>query len=359
MDNASLFEKKMPQIPIDNLYFLLCYAWDKLSESKRVGVSVEAGDSWYNLLARVLLRVAQWQLKRGLPATYVPQKGLYAGVRGRINFRESLARPYFQIGQSMCETAEWSENTLSNQILKKTIYFLKKSPEVSLKIQSQFDPLLRRLTGVSDLTFSPSIWARAHRQSMDTQQQFLLHLCEMLVKNLLPHPQSGSYQFMAFWEDPIQMASLFEAFIRNFYKEKWQNDPQVRVKRELIRWQMTGDASRLPQMQTDVSIWLPGSKVIIETKFYRETFQRYFDTPKLHSTHLYQLHTYLQHQPDPQCVGILLYPTVRQEVCENYTFGQHRLWIRTVNLAKPWPQIVQFLTNLLDENQLYVGKPTQ
>jgi 5-methylcytosine-specific restriction enzyme subunit McrC len=54
--------------------------------------------------------------------------------------------------------------------------------------------------------------------------------------------------------------------------------------------------------------------VIVECKFYRDAFQRFHDTPKFISDHLYQLFAYLKNQnavPGWEGVrGMLLYPAM-------------------------------------------------
>jgi hypothetical protein len=41
-------------IPIENIYFLLCYAWNKLDEKERVDVSIDDKTELLDLFAKVL-----------------------------------------------------------------------------------------------------------------------------------------------------------------------------------------------------------------------------------------------------------------------------------------------------------------
>ena len=46
-------------------------------------------------------------------------------------------------------------------------------------------------------------------------------------------------------------------------------------------------------MQTDISVAYGKRKIIIETKFYKETLGKFYDARTLHSANLYQLFSYL------------------------------------------------------------------
>ena len=113
---------------------------------------------------------------------------------------------------------------------------------------------------------------------------------------------------------------MFEEFVRNFYRLEARN---CRVSREDIFWDITPldeiSASFLPKMTTDISIERNGSKVVIETKYYKEVLISHFGLEKYHSQHFYQLFSYLKNLEakggaNLNCSGILLYPTVDKEI---------------------------------------------
>ena len=59
------------KIPIENIYFLLCYAWDKLAERDVVAVDAIDSTSLADLFARVLINGTNHLLKRGFDRGYV------------------------------------------------------------------------------------------------------------------------------------------------------------------------------------------------------------------------------------------------------------------------------------------------
>ena len=106
-------------------------------------------------------------------------------------------------------------------------------------------------------------------------------------------------------------------------------------------------------MQTDITLTSPSlrRKIILDTKYYQETLQGRYDRDKIISANLYHLHAYLSNLPiDDQyqpCKGILLYPTVQQEVNLVYDLKGHKVSINTINLNQPRQKIHQDLLNII------------
>ena len=86
-------------------------------------------------------------------------------------------------------------------------------------------------------------------------------------------------------------------------------------------------------------IKLGDKKLIIDAKYYKETLQKYYDSEKVHSSHLYQLFAYLKNQEDIQAEGVLIYPTVQKTLSLAYTHEGHTIRIETLNLNQDWQGI--------------------
>jgi 5-methylcytosine-specific restriction enzyme subunit McrC len=102
-------------------------------------------------------------------------------------------------------------------------------------------------------------------------------------------------------------------------------------------------------METDVSIYKGDRHIILDTKFYRQTFGDRFRVKKLHVEHMYQLFSYLSNS-NPQkgrCEGILLYPTVETDLNAQFSILGFPITVRTLNLAQPWQGIHSDLLSLI------------
>ena len=62
----------MTAIPIQNIYYLLCYAWDLLEEADELAVGIEDLPRVEDLLARLLINGTRRLLRRGLIRTTFP-----------------------------------------------------------------------------------------------------------------------------------------------------------------------------------------------------------------------------------------------------------------------------------------------
>ena len=108
----------------------------------------------------------------------------------------------------------------------------------------------------------------------------------------------------------------------------------------------TGIEQILPSMKTDIvlqrpdtGIASPASRVVIDTKFTNIVGRGQHGNTTLHSNHIYQLYAYLrsqERQVDPLSLiasGVLLHPSVEEDIDEAATIQGHRIRFATVNLA--------------------------
>ena len=79
-------------IPIRNIYWLLCYAWDQLPEGELVDVSHVELSELADLFAAVLINGTNHLLRRGLEQGYEPREESLATIRGRVNVSVTAKR---------------------------------------------------------------------------------------------------------------------------------------------------------------------------------------------------------------------------------------------------------------------------
>ena len=74
------------KIPIENIYYILCYAWDKLEEKELIKVEPTSTTNLVNLFARVLISGTNHLLKRGFDRGYILDNEETRRLRGKIDF---------------------------------------------------------------------------------------------------------------------------------------------------------------------------------------------------------------------------------------------------------------------------------
>lgn len=344
------------KIPIQNIYYLLCYAWNKLEERDVVNVDVIDTTSLLDLFAKVLVNGLNHLIKRGLDRGYVTWADESRCLRGKICFAPTLKRNLLVKANIHCEHDELSHNVLHNQILKSTIHSLIPIDDIAEELRDELVGSYRKLHGIDSIELNRNVFSRVQLNRNNAFYDFILRICELIYDSLLISEDPGKRKFRDFLQDEKRMAHLFEEFIRNFYKLEAKAQ---RVGREEIPWQaevLTEDAaSLLPKMITDVSIERNGSKVVIEVKYYKEALAIHFDQEKLHSPHMYQLYAYLKNLEakggiNKRCTGILLYPTVQKDICQDLVMDGHKVMVRTVDLNQHWKSIHKHLIDILDHS---------
>src|ERR1041385_2424586 len=131
-------------IPIQNIYYLLCYAWDQLDQGELVDVDSLPSTELADLFARVLCDGVEHLAKRGFEQGYELIEEEIAGVRGKINFSVSARRSLFSLGRSYCEFDELTSNTMANRIVKSTLLRLLRLNELHGDLKRRIRYLGRR-----------------------------------------------------------------------------------------------------------------------------------------------------------------------------------------------------------------------
>lgn len=347
----------MENIPIQNLYFLLCYAWNRLEERDLVNVSTVDATSLLNLFARVLISGAQYLLHRGLDRGYVLIEEDIGGIRGKIDFSSTLKRQLMINARLHCRFDELSYDVIHNRILKTTVAKLISSQDVDKVYRSELVDIHRRLSTINEICLQADLFNRVQLHRNNTFYGFLMNVCEMIFLHYLASQNDGDATFRDFFRDENKMSMLFEDFVCNFYRIELQGKyPGYQViGPEYIDWdaQAEDDVSTaiLPKMLTDISIRTPSGYLIIDTKYYRKALDGQYGL-KLRSENLYQLFSYLRNSeakgPEyKNCGGMLLYPTVDKELCARYVVQGHPVAVNTIDLSKNWQEIHMHLLSFI------------
>jgi len=340
-------------IPIGNLYYLLCYAWNHFREGRILPIDGVAGSNVADLLAHVLIRGTRLLLRRGVDRGYIPEREDAPFIRGRLIFAEMIKRNHEKHAKTHCEFDELQQDVLHNQILKTTIRNLSNTVSLADGLRHGLRELIRYLPDVNIIRLNRLSFRRVQLSRNISYYDFLIKLCELVYEALLPEETGERYRFRDILRDELSMSRVFEDFVRNFYRIE-QNE--FKVSREHISWSVdfADEVSRdmLPSMMTDVSLRSRERSLIIDTKYSNETFQKFYATEKVRSLHLYQMFAYLKNLEangglDESAAGILLYPTVSKAVDVSWKIQGHYIRVYTLNLSQEWTGIHRELIELL------------
>ncbi|WP_338792523.1 5-methylcytosine-specific restriction endonuclease system specificity protein McrC [Bernardetia sp. MNP-M8] len=350
-------------IPIKNIYYLLCYAWNKLDESQRINVSIDDKTELLDLFAKVLITATKVLLKRGIDRDYIENVQEINAVKGKLQVSQTLKQNLLSKQKTVCSFDDFSFNILQNQILLSTIQRLINTRNIDRNLKTELIFLQKKLPQtIEKIELKNSLFSQVKIHRNNRFYGFVMNVCYIIFENTLPSESEkdnekrdkGSYIFSDFTRDERKMNQLFEAFIRNFYKI--EQTKFITVKKEIIKWDFENDLEAdtyLPRMETDISLENETEKIIIDAKYYQETMKKNYGKDKIQSTNLYQLFSYLLNQEDGNektitAKGILLYPTIEKEYNLSYQFKNHQIQIKTLNLNADWREIEKRLKEIIE-----------
>lgn len=341
------------QIPIQNIYFLLCYAWNKLEEKDKVKVDIEDSTQLLDLFAKIIINGSKILLKRGIDRSYVNKNDEIAGIKGKLLLADTIKGNLLLKQKTVCSFDELSSDILFNQILITTILRLIRTLNLQKELRNDLRKIVGMFEDVYEIDLKLSHFKQLRLNRNNSFYGFLMSVCKIVLEYSLPSEDEGKLFFKDFTKDEGKMNELFESFIRNFYRI--EQSKFTRVRKEGIKWKLQAidDESKnhLPMMETDITLESAEDKIIIDAKYYRETMSSYYDAEKIHSNNLYQLFSYLLNQESDEvtksATGILLYPTIEKEYDLEYIYRTHSIKIKTVNLAADWIVISNRLKDII------------
>lgn len=342
-----------PGIPIENIYFLYCYAWNRFEEARSIPIGGTSSPDLPNLLGRVLLHGARALMRRGLDRNYQDWSEEIPTVRGRIELGASLRLQARSVRRLVCEFDELSHDLLHNQIIKASLKRLARSQTMEPKLAHELAVTAQRMPGVSDIWLERSAFARVQLHRNNAYYDLILRIAELAFDCLLPDPKADGYGFHDILRDEAKMARVFEEFVRNFYRAE---QTEFSVMPLTIRWDATElsttGAGRLPAMIVDIYLKSPQRRLIIDTKYYAKAVQQSLHgSESFQSGNLYQLFAYLKNAAADAAFagseGMLLYPEVGKSMRESFQIQGHAMTLATINLAQPWQSISEDLLGLL------------
>lgn len=114
-------------IPIQNIYYMLSYAFQVLNEQGYKNIATEQFNNTAELMATILAKGIAVQIKRGLGKEYISQTESLSALRGKIDITESIKTQTMLKKQMICSYDEFSINGTMNRIIKSTVELLLRS----------------------------------------------------------------------------------------------------------------------------------------------------------------------------------------------------------------------------------------
>lgn len=330
-------------IRIQNIYYMLAYAFQVLHEQGYKDVATEDFENTAELLSAILCRGVSVQIKRGLCRQYITNEEPLGSPRGKIEIGESIKTQAIRKKQLVCSYDEFSVDAYTNRIIKTTMMLLLRA-NIAKARKKELRKLLIYFDGVSVLDIHTINWDIQYDRNNQTYRM-IIEICYLVFKGLLQTTADGSTRIMDY-ADEQTMAKLYEKFILGYFQRE---HPEIKAYSPQITWQVTdGYRTLLPTMQSDIVISNRKTKktLIIDAKYYSHNMQMKapYMTQTLHSGNLYQIFTYVKNwsaAPDETISGMLLYARTDDGIQpdNDYQMSGNQISVKTLDMDSDFTEI--------------------
>ena len=339
-------------IRIQNIYYMLAYAFQVLNEQGYKNIAAEEFENTAELCAAILAKGISTQIKRGLGKEYISKTEALSSLRGKLDISESIKTQRYLKKQMICSYDDFSVNSVMNRIIKSAVLLLLKG-DISKKRKKELRKLMLFFEDVDVIDLYSVNWNMQYNRNNQTYR-LLISICYLVFKGLLQTQTDGTTKLMDFLDEQ-RMCRLYEKFILEYYRKE---HPELTANASQIPWKLDdGFGDMLPVMQTDIMLTKGEKCLIIDAKYYAQTTQRQYDKSTLHSGNLYQIFTYVKNKEaelvgQPHMVsGLLLYARTDEEIYpENeYLMSGNYIGVRTLNLDGDFGMIKRQLDEIAEK----------
>lgn len=344
---------KDKSILINNIYHMLAYAFQTLSQGNYEDVAVESFDEIYDLFAAILANGIGVQLKQGLYRDYINRQEELSVMRGKINMPGTIKNRLTHERVLTCEFDELSENNLYNQILKTTVMLLLRNAKVKTEYKYDLKKKMLFFSNVDILEPTSIKWSAIRFQRNNQTYRMLISICQLIIEGMLITTDAGDYR-LANFVDEQRMCRLYEKFILEYYSKHY---PELRVSASQIPWNVDdGIRTMLPVMQSDIHLQKDNTVLIIDAKYYSHTTQTIYDNHTIHSNNMYQIFTYVKNrdyefgEDEHKVSGMLLYAKTEEEIQPDNVYQMHgnQITVKTLDLNLPFKEIAKQLNSIIE-----------
>ncbi len=339
-------------IPIQNIYYMLSYAFRTLTKQGYREMSTEKFSNTADLMTEILIAGISQQLKRGLGREYIESMVDLSVIRGRVNITESVKRQTMLNRKLSCVYDDFSVNNSKNRIIKSTALLLL-GADVPRQRKSRLRKLLVYFDKVELIDLRTVDW-NIHYDRNNQTYRMLISICYLVVKGLLQTQADGKTKIMDFLDDQ-QMYHLYERFILEYYKKEY---PYIKTNASQIKWQLDdGMGYMLPNLLSDITLEYDNKVLIIDAKYYSHIMQNRYEKETIRSANMFQIFTYVKNKEAElkdkphEVAGMLLYAQTdngtQPDCC--YQMSGNMISVKTLNLNCDFEDIRRQLDSIITD----------
>jgi 5-methylcytosine-specific restriction enzyme subunit McrC len=249
-----------PKVQLKNLFGMLEYAYQLKNFRFLQGlIDCQSLEEFYSQLAYLLARRILDRGRKGFYRAYVPKTGQLAYVRGRLNIRQAIQKPWDV--KLNCHYEEHSGDIEENQILAWTLFIIGRSGLCSERVSPTVRQAYHALQGFVTLqpTSSKACVGRLYNR-LNEDYRPLHALCRFFLESSGASHERGDRTMLPFL---VKMDRLYELFVAEWLKAHL---PQ----HLLLKFQEQVNISKTVQFRTDLVLYdisTGTARYILDTKY--------------------------------------------------------------------------------------------
>ncbi len=216
-----------PKVPLANLFRMLEYAYRLQSFQLLSGeIKSDSLNDLYERLANILAKRVLGRSRQGFYRAYIPRQETLPYLRGRLDLRQSLTRPW-KVALP-CHYQEHTADIEDNQILTWALFTIARSGNCSERVQPTVRRAYRTLQNLTALTpFEAQACLNRFYHRLNDDYRPLHGLARFFLEQRGPSHQLGERTMLPFLVD---MARLFELFVAEWLRSHLP--PELRLKEQ-------------------------------------------------------------------------------------------------------------------------------
>ncbi|MGO8684204.1 MAG: McrC family protein, partial [Thermoleophilia bacterium] len=204
-----------PKVPLGNLFRMLEYAYRLKFHLADGLVDCASLDEFYERLAHILARRVLDRGRKGYYRTYVSASDALPYVRGQVDARRLISRPWET--QLQCLYEEHTGDIVENQILAWTLHRIARSGRCGQRVMPAVRTAYRSLQSfVSPVPQPASACVGRLYNRLNDDYEPLHGLCRFFLEHSGPHLDTGDRAMLPFL---IDMNRLFELFVAEWLRD--------------------------------------------------------------------------------------------------------------------------------------------
>ena len=250
----------LPKVQLKNLFGMLEYAYQLKSFRFLQGlVDCQSLEDFYSQLAYLLARRILDRGRQGFYRAYVPKTGQLAYIRGRLNLRQTIQKPWDV--KVNCHYEEHSGDIEENKILAWTLFIIGRSGLCSERVSPTVRQAYHALQGLVTLQpISPEDCVGRVYNRLNEDYRPLHAICRFFLESSGASHERGEYMMLPFLVD---MARLYELFVAEWLKAHLP-------RHLLLKFQEQVNISKTLHFKTDLVLYdisTGTARYILDTKY--------------------------------------------------------------------------------------------